>query len=119
MYAMPEGRRIRLELSPRLESWNRSDHQDQVRLRAFVAHVRELIDPIARDMTGSLAFQLDVGLNESTDPLWERDLDNFLFPIARELPATYVSVWGTKGRSQDSFVTVGRAVPVEPPRWPS
>lgn len=119
VFAMPEARRIRLELSPRLESWNRKDHPDQVRLRTFVAHVRELIDPIAEGIEGPLAFQLDVGLDESIDPLWERDLDNYLFPIARELPAKYVSIWGTKGREQDSFVTVGPARPVAPPEWPS
>ena len=86
VFAMPEGRRSRLELSPRLESWERSAHPDQVRLRAFVAHVRQLIDPVAEDIHGPLAFKLDVGLVEATDPLWERDLDNYLFPIARDLP---------------------------------
>jgi hypothetical protein len=93
---MPDGLPIRLELAPRLESWNRSDHPDQIRLRAFVAHVRELIDPVAQNFEPPLAFRLDVGLDESVDPLWERDLDNYLFPIARGLPAEYVSVWGTK-----------------------
>ena len=119
VFAMPVGRRIRLELPPRLESWERSDHPDQLRLRAFVAHVREVIDPIAEDIEGPLAFQLDVGLDESADPLWERDLDNYLFPIARELPPEYASVWGTKGRAQDSFVTVGLARPATPPGWQS
>ena len=119
VFAMPEGRRIRLELPPRLESWERSDHPDQVRLRAFVAHVRELIDPIAKNSESPLALRLDVGLDESSDPLWERDLDNYLFPIARELPPEYVSIWATKGRAQDSFVTVGPARSVTPPDWPA
>jgi hypothetical protein len=119
VFAMPAGRRIRLELSPRLESWHRSDHPDQVRLRAFVAHVRELIDPVAKSIETPLAFRLDVGLGDSIDPLWERDLDNYLFPIARGLPPRYVSVWGTKGRARHSFVTVGPAGAVTPPDWPS
>jgi hypothetical protein len=34
----------------------------------------------------------------SADPLWTRDLDNYLFPIARSLPPQYVSMWGTKAR---------------------
>jgi hypothetical protein len=119
VFAMPEARRIRLELSPRLESWNRSDHPDQVRLRAFVAHVRKLIDPVANGIETPLAFRLDVGLDDSIDPLWERDLNNYLFPIARGLPPRYVSVWGTKGRARHSFVTVGPADAVTPPAWPS
>ncbi|HEX5617811.1 MAG TPA: hypothetical protein VFX51_05300, partial [Solirubrobacteraceae bacterium] len=66
---------------------------------------------------GPLALQLDVGLDDSIDPLWQRDLDNYLFPIARELPTRYVSVWGTKGRAAASHVTVGRAVPASVPEW--
>jgi|tagenome__1003787_1003787.scaffolds.fasta_scaffold20986645_4 hypothetical protein len=119
VFAMPERRRIRLELPPRLESWERSDHPDQVRLRAFVAHVRGLIEPIADDIAAPLALRLDVGLPESADPLWARDLDNYLFPIARGLPPQYVSIWGTKSRGQDSFVTVGPARPVVEPEWHS
>lgn len=62
VYSMPQGERVRLELAPRLESWNARNHPDQIRLREFVAHVRELIDPIADTIEGSLALQLDVSL---------------------------------------------------------
>ncbi len=51
--------------------------------------------------------------------VWQRDLDNYLFPIARELSSRYVSVWGTKARASDSFVTVGHAVLAAPPDWPA
>ena len=119
VFAMPEGRRFRLGLRPQLESWERKDHPSQARLRAFVAHVRELIDPIAKDVQSPLALRLDVGLDQASDPMWARDLDNFLFPIARKLPPQYVSIWGTKGRAQDSFVTVGPAHSVAPPAWPT
>ena len=115
---MPDGRPIRLGALPAArELGTVGPYPSQVRLRAFVAHVRQLIDPVAEDIQGPLAFKLDVGLEESTDPLWERDLDNYLFPIARDLPPGYVSVWATKGRAQDSFVTVGPARPVTPPEW--
>lgn len=116
---MPSGERLTLNLVPRLESWNARDHADQVRLREFVAHVRELVDPVADGVDGLLALQLDVGLDDSIDPLWQRDLDNCLFPIARELPARYVSIWGTKGRAAASHVSVGRAVPGLVPEWPA
>jgi hypothetical protein len=118
-YATPSGTPLRLRLPPRLESWNAKGHPDQVRLREFVAHVRELVDPVAEAIAGPLAFRLDVGLADSIDPLWQRDLDNYLFPIARALPDRYVAVWGTKTRGGDSFVTVDAAVPTAPPEWPA
>ena len=42
--------------------------------------MRELIDPVAREIKPPLAFRLEVGLEESIDQLWEHDLDNYLFP---------------------------------------
>jgi hypothetical protein len=56
-----------------------------------------------------------VGLPDAADPLWERDLDNYLFPIARVMPERVVSVWGTKGRDPRSFVRVERAAEVAAP----
>lgn len=117
-FSIPEGPTIDLELAPRLESWNRYDDPDQVALREFVAHVRERIDPFLAAASGPLAFRLDVGLPDHIDPLWERDLDNYLFPIARELPRHVVSVWGTKGRAARSFVRLEPAEQAEPrPGW--
>lgn len=118
-YSMPAGSQLPLELTPRLESWNAHNHPDQVRLREFVAHVRSLTDSVANQIGGPLSLHLNVGLDDGIDPLWERDLDNYLFPIARGLGRRYVSIWGTKGRAKSSFVTVGPAVPVAPPIWPA
>lgn len=118
VYSIPAAVGIPLALAPRLESWNARDHPDQVRLRAFVAHVRSLIDPIADGLSGPLALHLHVGLDQRIDPLWQRDLDNYLFPIARDLPPQYVSVWGTKGRGRTSYVTVCPAVQAPAPDWP-
>jgi hypothetical protein len=71
--------------------------------------VRERIDGLIDNLDGPLAFRLDVGLDETADPLWERDLDNYLYPIARDLPARVVSVWGTKTRSATSSVRLEQA----------
>ncbi len=117
VYTMPSGQPLKLGLTPRLESWNARDHPDQVRLREFVAHVREVVDPVAEALDGPLGLKLDVGLDDSIDPLWQRDLDNYLYPIARELPGRYVSIWGTKSRAPASYVTVGQAVATSPPPW--
>jgi hypothetical protein len=115
---MPEGVSFELALPPRLESWNRYSDPAQVALREFVAHVHELIDPVIDSTAGSLAFRLDVGLAEDIDPLWERDLDNYLFPIARTLPNRVVSVWGTKGRAALSRARIEPAVEENPrPEW--
>jgi hypothetical protein len=116
-FAIPEGPSIELELEPRLESWNQRDDPVQVALREFVAHVRELIDPALEATAGVLAFRLDVGLADKLDPLWERDLDNYLFPIARTLQDRVVSIWGTKRRGARSFVRLEPAAPATPPGW--
>lgn len=121
VFAIPHGPPVELRLPPRLESWNRYDDPAQVALREFGAHVRELIDPVIAATAGDLAFRLDVGLPDDVDPLWERDLDNYLFPIARTLPRRVVSVWGTKTRSPTSRVRIERAVetpgPVDSPQF--
>jgi len=115
---MPESAPIPLALRPRLESWNATDHPDQLALAAFVAHVKERIDNVAERTSGPLTFRLHVGLPEDADPLWQRDLDNYLFPIARGLPDRVVSVWATKGRGPESYVYIEPARPQPEPAWP-
>jgi hypothetical protein len=118
VFALPEGPALELSLTPRLESSERRDHPAQRALREFVGHARELVDPVIESTRGELAVRLDVGLPDAVDPLWERDLDNHLFPIARAMPERVVSVWGTKGRDPRSFVRVERAVEVaDPAGW--
>jgi hypothetical protein len=115
---MPDGPALELGLTPRLESWERREHPAQVALREFVAHVHELVDPQIESTQGELAFRLEVGLARDVDPLWERDLDNYLLPIARTLPERVVSVWGTKGRAERLCVRLERAVEIaEPDDW--
>jgi hypothetical protein len=114
-FSLPHGSPLELGLAPRLESWERHDDPAQVALREFVAHVHERIDPLVDELPGPLAFHLHVGLPENTDPLWERDLDNYLYPIARTLPERVVSMWGTKGRGGSSTVRLEAAVPAVQP----
>jgi hypothetical protein len=116
-YLMPDGPPSPLSVTPRLESWNRADHPDQVRLGEFVAHVRDGIDPILDATDAPLTFRLDIGLPDAVDPLWERDLDNYLFPIARELPDQIVSFWATKARAPVSTVRLEPAVTAAAPAW--
>jgi hypothetical protein len=114
VFAIPEATPVRLSLAPRLESWNRHDDPAQVALREFVAHTRELIEPTLAATEGPLAFRLDVGLADALDPLWQRDLDNYLFPIARGLPDRVVCFWATKQRGEGSYASVEPAMLASP-----
>jgi hypothetical protein len=118
-FALPDGPAIPLELPARLESWNARDHPDQVALRAWLAHVGERISRVESEIEGELALRLDVGLPSGVDPLWQRDLDNYLYPVARSLPERYVSVWATKCPGRESSVRVGSAIELraEPRDW--
>lgn len=115
LFEIPGGPAVKLGLAPRLESWERYEDPAQVALREFVGHVRDLIEPALDSIEGPLAFRLDVGLAETLDPLWQRDLDNYLFPIARMLPHRVVSVWATKQRGEGSCVRLEAAVPASGP----
>lgn len=42
-YARPEGDNLQLRVAPRLASWNKADHPDQVRLRAFLDDTEALL----------------------------------------------------------------------------
>jgi hypothetical protein len=108
-YAIPDGDAVELDLAARLESWNARDHRDQVALRRWVAHVHAQIAPFEGDIAGELALRLDVGLPDVDDPLWQLDLDNYLYPVARGLSPRYVSIWGTKGRAASSAIRVEAA----------
>ena len=61
-------------------------------VREFVGHVRELVDPVIESTRGELAVRLDVGLSDTTDPLWERDLDNSVPDRARHARAGRLGV---------------------------
>lgn len=115
---MPEGEGIALELKPRLASWEARDHPDQVSLREWLAHVGERVEPQLDRIPGPLVVRLDVGLPEDADPLWQRDLDNYLDPIARELPGRVVSFWARKGRGLPSAIAVEPARETGAPDWP-
>jgi hypothetical protein len=58
-YARPEGDST-LEVEPRLASWNKADHPDQVRLQAYLDDAEVLLADSRID--GPWALRLDVGL---------------------------------------------------------
>lgn len=118
-YARPEAPPTQLRLQPRLASWDATDHPDQVRLRAALEDVGELLAPVLAPLEVPLAMRLDVGLPRSVLLLGEHDLDNYAYPLmshlAKRTTRQFVSVWCTKRHSDASFVRVEPAVAITDP----
>jgi hypothetical protein len=119
MFAIPAGPAVQLDVEPRLASWNRAGDPDQMKLEAFLAATEQLLRPRYEQLTGPLALRLDIGLPPATPLLDQRDLDNYLFPLAARMSKTtgtrLVSVWGTKQHSAASFARIEPAVPIHAP----
>jgi hypothetical protein len=73
-YARPDSEPLPLRVAPRLASWNKADHPDQVRLRAYLDDTEALL--AASRIDGPWALRLDVGLPSGRDLLDMADLDN-------------------------------------------
>jgi hypothetical protein len=115
VFAMPASQPLRLPVPPRLASWNKAGDADQVRLAKYLDAADELLRPHCARLPGPLALRLDIGLPQAAGLLDQRDLDNYLLPLAarlsRSTPATLTCVWGTKQHSANSFVRIEQAVP--------
>jgi hypothetical protein len=112
-FSRPESLAVELRLAPRLASWNRSDHRDQVELRQAVESAEEQLRDVARSVDGPLALQLDVGLRAGL-PLFEvRDLDNYAYPLAAHLQKAWnrplTSMWATKAVATASHLRCAAA----------
>lgn len=121
-FAMPSSQPQVLPMAPRLASWNRAGDPDQVRLAQYLDTAETLLRPSLEQLSSPLALRLDVGLPHSAALLDQRDLDNYLFPLATRLSragaGTLACVWGTKQHAGRSLVRIERAVPaaaVPPP----
>jgi hypothetical protein len=116
MFAMPDSQPAQLPAAPRLASWNRADDPDQVRLEAYLTAAEQLLLPRCEQLPGPLTLRLDVGLPPATPLLDQRDLDNYLYPLAARLSKTIgprlVSVWGTKQHCRASFARIEPATPI-------
>jgi hypothetical protein len=113
-YARPEGVSQKLRIAPRLASWEKADHPDQVRLRAYLDDTEALLAASRQDDPWTL--RLDVGLPAGRNLLDMADLDNYAYPLAYRLrDPRLVSVWCTKQHSEQSFVRIEAAREVAPP----
>jgi hypothetical protein len=82
LYREPTDRVTELDVQPRLESWERSDHPDQMVLRRYVDHVHDLaVSALRKHETEELVLRLVIGLPTETALVGAGgDLDNYLFP---------------------------------------
>ncbi|MFC4066906.1 hypothetical protein [Actinoplanes subglobosus] len=122
LFARPSAHlRQRLATEPVLESWNAGSHPDQARLRAYLDEVAAQIGVESWIEDEPRTIELIVGL---PDPLpldsGGRDLDNYLFPVARRLGANRVAAaFGRKVHQQGSTIAIGAAVPAEEAATPA
>ena len=113
-YSRPEGTAEVLGVTPRLASWERADHPDQVRLRGYLDAAETLLADSRVDRPWAL--RLDVGLPTDRDLLDMGDLDNYALPLAARLNGpNLVSVWCTKQHSEQSLVRIEPAHETSPP----
>ncbi|AGL21559.1 hypothetical protein [Actinoplanes sp. N902-109] len=104
-----------------LESWNAADHPDQIRLRTYVDSVAEQLGVTDWNERGRRAIELVVGLPDSL-PLDRggRDLDNYLFPLARRLgPHRIAAAFGRKVHQNGSTIAVAPAMPTNDSATPA
>ncbi|MGN9890413.1 hypothetical protein [Micromonospora sp. L31] len=116
LFAPPTSDPLRLDVQPRLASWNTAGDPDQVRLQAFLAAAERVVRPRLETLADPLVLRLDVGLPPATPLLDQHDLDNYLFPLvthlAKRTGRRFVSAWATKQTSETSWVRVEQARPV-------
>jgi hypothetical protein len=85
VFTKPGSTPISLPTPPRLASWNKPDDPDQLRLSEYLAIADDLLRPHYEQLTGPLALRMDVGLPRHAGLLDQRDLDNYLLPLATKV----------------------------------
>jgi hypothetical protein len=115
MFASPSGTASALRIPPRLATWMKKDHPDQVRLGAYLDSLDPLVRPILEADEGPLVLELSVGLPDEQSLLTGgRDLDNFLSPIVHRFgPKRFVAAIGRKVQGTSSTLRVGPARPAD------
>jgi hypothetical protein len=103
-----------LSTAPVLESWGKTDHPEQLRLRAYLDKVETLINALVPVSSGHLALELTVGLSPRVAlDSGGRDLDNYLLPIARRIgPQRLDTVFGRKLHTDTSTIAAATATQV-------
>ena len=103
------------DISPLLESWEKSTHHAQVRLQSYLDDLLVRLSPLPDD--GPLFLHLDVDVQEPRRLSRGYDLENYLTPLfgARRLPSRrFFLVSARKYVGGGSRIVCGRAIPAAP-----
>ncbi|MET8809703.1 hypothetical protein [Streptomyces sp. NPDC004546] len=113
LFSPPAIAPVRLPVPPVLESWDGAGHPSRQRLIAYLDCVAALApQAVAEDSARSLALALDVGLaHDVALTRGGRDLDNYLFPLARRFGAgRFDAFFARKRHATHSTIAIGPAV---------
>jgi hypothetical protein len=121
-YKRPNGKPLVLHRTPLLASWDDSTSASQIELKAYLADIEHRLATEVQALRQPWSLRLDIGLPSDRDLLNAADLDNFGYPLARQLTredgpaaAPLVSAWCTKSKAARSLVRVEPATPAPPP----
>lgn len=111
---------VPLRIPPQLASWDAAGTPGQVRLAAFLTHLESAASPLLSQLDGRLAVALVVGLPSDVSlTSGGRDLDNYLYPVARHLGAHRIAAAFACKVHGGSSLAVGAAQPEPPSALPS
>lgn len=123
-FTKPDGPRLQLRVKPELESFERRESASQRRLQHYLDDTVALLRAHYGGLGSAapLALRLDVGLPGDRNLLNDRDLDNYLAPLARrlndDLPGRIVTAWATKQRADCSYIRLAHAIAAPPGAMP-
>jgi hypothetical protein len=96
---------VPLEVQPELASWDAVGHSSEIRLARFLDCVQSVCSQLLGEVDRALAVELVVGLPPTVSlTSGGRDLDNYLYPVAKRLDARrFAAVFGRKDHGQSGL----------------
>lgn len=99
-------------IAPLLASWERKEHQAQIRLQAYLDGIERSLGELTRRST-QLALHMDIDVEKDERLLKHYDLENYLTPVVHRLGQKYFSFVSARKRvGGGSLLTIGRAKPM-------
>ena len=106
----------RIEIEPRLASWDAKSRPSQQRLQSYLDVVEAAFAPHLHDPNALLYLDVDVVRASNTDLLLHHDLENYLTPIAQRLRSPAIVLARGRKRHPEhpadrSLITLGHVEP--------
>jgi hypothetical protein len=103
---------VPLRVEPALASWDPAQSSSQVRLATFLDHVEACAEPLISRVVGAAVVELTIGLPPEVALIsGGRDLDNYLYPLARRLGPHRLAAAFARKMHGSSHLAVDRAEP--------